>query len=836
MVSSTILDLPDHRKAVIDAIIRANFNPVMMESKSSSSKDSIAFSLKLVEDADIYIGILGYRYGYVPNDPNRNPERISITELEYKHAEKLKKSILFFFMSDKHLIESNSIEHDPENLLKLNKFKDEIKTKFVISFFNSTEQLAYQAYQSLVELHEDIREHAQSLLIQQIPLPYVKSNLPNTSYTKFIGREKEKNEIISLLRPYPNSQYHLIIIDGIGGVGKSTLALEIANYYVNNIDHIDETDRFKGVVWTSAKKNILTAKGIVRRSNEQILRNLGDIYAEIARVYDRPDILAVNADEQTRLIRHLLSIERTLIIVDNLETVDDEAILSFLREIPAPSKALITTRHRIDGAFPMRIEGLSDDERMQLIDIECSRKKLNLDNAQRMELAMVTGGIPLAIVWTIGLLSYGNLNDLERVIQKLKSATKDYSQFTFNEAIQFLRGEKKTNALKLLLGLSLFAESATREALGYVCGIADEIERDEGLSELLQLSLINFDSGRYSMLSLTREYCKAEMAGDLQFREDMTNRWFNWHIQLAGKGTGGQVDLFVDVFSNLDKEHSNVLWAIESSLQLSKFHFLAKLLRGTIFFWLGAGYWRDLELYLNLGRILAPSVLDRIHFAGRMVWLYVLMENSSKAKELESYARQLLKENHDDYELMRLDDFTGQMYLSIGNFSEGERFLRESLRLAVKLADKRGQAACNKYLGELFCATHDLEQAVFHLRTLESIVGVEGDANEKDKWVRAFAHVDHLRGLISILKQDYMGAKTNFENALNYLELWTDIRLQTKIRDELANVALQMNNSEEAANLLSANQKTYKRLGMESKAIETEKQISEIRGLEYSKA
>lgn len=61
-------------------------------------------------------------------------------------------------------------------------------------------------------------------------------------------------------------------------------------------------------------------------------------------------------------------------IVDNLETVDDEAVMDFLRELPAPTKAIVTTRHRIDVAYPVRLVGMPWEDAQALIEQECEKK------------------------------------------------------------------------------------------------------------------------------------------------------------------------------------------------------------------------------------------------------------------------------------------------------------------------------------------------------------------------------------------------------------------------------------------------------------------------------
>jgi hypothetical protein len=81
MVSSTMLDLPDHRREVREACLRQDIFPLMMESLPASDMDAVSVSLGMVDRADIYIGVFAYRYGHVPAGCE-----ISITEMEYNRA------------------------------------------------------------------------------------------------------------------------------------------------------------------------------------------------------------------------------------------------------------------------------------------------------------------------------------------------------------------------------------------------------------------------------------------------------------------------------------------------------------------------------------------------------------------------------------------------------------------------------------------------------------------------------------------------------------------------------------------------------------------------------
>jgi len=106
-----------------------------------------------------------------------------------------------------------------------------------------------------------------ALLLAEPPKTY--HHLPSPNY-EFVGRKEELEEVLRILRPYPHSQYPLVTIDGIGGVGKTALALAVAYRYVREFENLDEAERFKTVVWTSAKKSNLTPTGIVTRQQSLI--------------------------------------------------------------------------------------------------------------------------------------------------------------------------------------------------------------------------------------------------------------------------------------------------------------------------------------------------------------------------------------------------------------------------------------------------------------------------------------------------------------------------------------------------------------------------------------
>ena len=102
MLSSTFRELEQHRSAVIDAMNHLQLTPLAQEFDAATDADLIQSSLDKVEKADVYVGLIGLRYGQRPICPVRNPDRLSLTELEYRRAVELGMPRLMFVSGPEH--------------------------------------------------------------------------------------------------------------------------------------------------------------------------------------------------------------------------------------------------------------------------------------------------------------------------------------------------------------------------------------------------------------------------------------------------------------------------------------------------------------------------------------------------------------------------------------------------------------------------------------------------------------------------------------------------------------------------------------------------------------
>jgi len=454
--------------------------------------------------------------------------------------------------------------------------------------------------ESMRDLRDDIKQLPAVMNLSALPNPSEQlaehpqpwNNLPQRPYTHFVGREAELHKLTQLMLPYPRSRHILITLDGIGGVGKSALALELAYRFRDSSSTLSPEERFEAIVWISAKRTLLTASGIQQR--QQTFSTLTDLYREIAIVLELPSNMQVDLDQRRVLVEHALTSKRTLLIVDNLETVDDEEVLTFLRELPDPTKAIVTTRHRIDIAYAIRLTGMPHTDALALIELEAQRKDIELSADAAEDLYRRTGGIPLAIVWSIALMSLGY--SVESVLRRLGSGHSDIARFCFAESIVHIQGR---DSYRLLLALAFFESSVNREMLGKVAGLGDdEIGRDDALAELLQLSLINQEGDRFTLLPLTRSFALDELARHPELERALHGLCIDYFIEFAHPYTGWHW-LRHDLPQILQEGRHLVTLATWCQ-EVERLDVLLKILPALAYYYSMMGQWRDM---LILGKV-----------------------------------------------------------------------------------------------------------------------------------------------------------------------------------------------------------------------------------------
>ena len=536
--------------------------------------------------------------------------------------------------------------------------------------------------------------------------PAVFHNLPQPDYGRFIGREPERAKLHSLLAPH--NRHFVITIDGIGGIGKSALALEIAHHYLRQFHELPEDERFEAIIWTSAKQNVLTAEGI--RARRQVLHTLQDIYSAIAVALQREDITRASTEEQHAVVTRALTQQRTLLIVDNLETVDDEAVLDFLRELPAPTKAIVTTRHRIDVAYPVRLSGMPWEDGRDLIAHECEEKDVTLDEELTRQLYDRTGGVPLALVWSVAQMGFGY--SPQAVLTRLGQPTNDITKFCFEGAVQRIR---QTPAYPLLLALSLCADSASRETLGFATELP-ELDRDDGLVLLEKLSLVNKQGERFWLLPLTKGYVAAEFSQYAE-REHLWGKWIEYFRSLSSEYSGEYWN-----WTNYDwlfAEGENILSIIDRAIVADHGEIALKFIYPIVRY-LDLKKSRNVRLaYGEQFSRIAQLLNDKRSFAWIcLYWLsrhYISLGNTQRAEVLVRQSLSLYKEFGDIEGICFAMKNLGRVLRRGGKYQDAEEICEQAMTLAEQHNYGDGIAYVHLELGRLARDRKQWKAAKAHL-------------------------------------------------------------------------------------------------------------------------
>lgn len=419
-----------------------------------------------------------------------------------------------------------------------------------------------------------VKEMAEQLKIDPSSLRCtVQHNLPPSS-TKFVGREKELAQIRGLL--HPGSKEIRIAISGIGGIGKTTLALEAARWYIDPTSDYAFEETFDVIVWVSAKqKNLSFDESLPHGDPREFLKSvLSTISVQLNQEEIRRMLVI---DDQRDPIYGALGKIRALLVVDNLEDVSDSSykeVIEFINGLPATTRIILTSRTRVKNAhFTIELEGLPQDKADILIEQECKRKKVLLNEEERRKVYQITGGIPLAIVFSIGLIK--DKGDTDYALEKLVDPQGEYVEFIFGKTLETIRGKP---AFQTLQALAVFPKDASREALQFVTSFS-AAQLWDSLITLIDFSVINeryFQkdstfpiSERFSLHPLTRTLVNNMTAG-IEYQSRLRD-WYKDFLRQNGGYRKVQKRRLAHLetsfqtqgFGNLDLEIENILGLLE---------------------------------------------------------------------------------------------------------------------------------------------------------------------------------------------------------------------------------------------------------------------------------
>ena len=143
-IGSTSKDLADYRQAAIDVCLGLNMQPIAMEHFGAMDADAIQGSKAKLDEADVYVGIFGFRYGYIADG-----QTSSVTEIEFDYADERKISRLCFLADAKHPFppEVMDVDHHAE----MQALRDKVNAALIRAEFTDVNDLFYHLHRLYIE-------------------------------------------------------------------------------------------------------------------------------------------------------------------------------------------------------------------------------------------------------------------------------------------------------------------------------------------------------------------------------------------------------------------------------------------------------------------------------------------------------------------------------------------------------------------------------------------------------------------------------------------------------------------------------------------------------------
>lgn len=301
----------------------------------------------------------------------------------------------------------------------------------------------------------------------------------------------------------------LIALEGIGGIGKTTLANALLRRIVGN-------GQFDDVAWISAQRERLSLMGQVEAEPRPALTT-----AELIEALAQQLIPGSPPDRQQRALQARLKELPHLIVIDNLETVlDVESLLPTLQMWAEPTKFVFTCRESlfgIPGLHHFKVAELSPAHALQLIRQEAAVRGLPVlamsSDADLMAIVETVGGNPLALRLVVG---QNHLYGLQSILYDLRQARSSTATNLYTYIYQKAWAKLDPLARRALLIMPL--GSPLGDDLDYLAEVGD-LERDElrmALNQLVSLNLVDARGGlndrRYSIHNLTRTFLEEQVA------------------------------------------------------------------------------------------------------------------------------------------------------------------------------------------------------------------------------------------------------------------------------------------------------------------------------------
>lgn len=560
--------------------------------------------------------------------------------------------------------------------------------------------------------------------------------IPLPSSTPLIGREEEVAAIKQRL--FSGNNVALTALNGLPGVGKTTLAIALAH------DPEVRAHFRHGILWAGLGPDPNVDRRLIRWGTL-----LGLSAGEISNLQDR--------EEWALALRSAIGTRSMLLIIDDAWDVNDA--LTF--KIGGPNCAhLVTTRYtaiavHIAGEGATRLQELTTDESMELLRL-LAPQVIAREEQKAHDLIAAVGGLPLALTL---MGNYLRLQAYSGQARRIQSALQRLNDAAGRMQIEEPRGPverhpsmptEKTLSLQSII--SVTDQQLSREgrkalyALSALPSKPDNFSEEaavavtdsslDAIDELIDAGLLESSSeGRYMLHQTIADYARLHQQG---------NEPGERLIQYAHEF----VEQHRTDYELLDIESGVITAALETAYRLDMKEELVRNVCEFAPFLLMRGNYSLARRHVERAYLAATTIDDKYGIANTLLYRGLIEQKLGDYGQAETHLQEGLTLAREVNAPTKIDAllYLGQTEQKKGNYDQAETYLQEGLNLARQLDDKERISALLQDLGWVILKRGEYAKAETYLLEGLAIARQIGDRGRICGLLRPLSLVAESRG------------------------------------------------------------------------------------------